>query len=148
MRFIIVLFAVYFIAGCSDSNEETPFEGRWVLTDYTLDDGTMRSVPDDIQSGGGIGLFVSSIESLTVSSGLCDSYQSSYQLDNDVLSTRDPIFPDVTCAGFYADEDNTERTELISITFLNSQTLINITNDGLVVTTTNNETLNFMRPTM
>lgn len=45
--------------------------------------------------------------------GLCDGYPNSCQLDNDVLSTSNPVFPELLCDGSFADEDHTERSELL-----------------------------------
>lgn len=151
MKHIIVLYAVVIItAGCSsaDDNQPSEFENDWILTSYTLDDGTMKSVPNDIQNEGSIGLFVLSDDSLTVSSGLCENYLTSYQLDNDVLSTSNAVFPEGACTGFYGDADNTERSELLRRTFLNSQTLISVSNNTLTITTLQNEDLQFQRSAM
>ena len=56
--FLIPLFAI----GCSNGSDsglttdtEREFEDGWVLTDYVLDDGTMKSVPENV---GGVGIAV------------------------------------------------------------------------------------------
>jgi hypothetical protein len=143
----LLFFVTAFMAlGCSSSNSE--FEGVWVLTSYTLDDGTMKSVPESIQDGGGIGIAVSSNGTFGVQHGLCESYQISYRLNNDVLTTSDPVFPEIVCAGFHADTDNAERSELLRRTFLNTQTIIAVSINLLTVTTVQNETLIFERSVM
>lgn len=150
----------FFVTGCSSSGEDASinvldedvdsnqFIGSWILNNYILDDGTMRTVPVGIQNEGGIGLFVLSDESFIVASALCESYEISFRLDNDVLSTSNPIFPEEGCDASYIDEDNAERSELLTFTFLNTQTLIVLSSDVLSVTTMENETLNFRRLVM
>jgi len=105
-------------------------------------------IPADIQNEGGVGIAVPSIDTLGVSHGLCESYQITYRLDNDVLTTSNPVFPSNNCAAFYADVDNTERSELMARAFLNTQTLVVLSNDVLTVTTVQNETLEFSRSEM
>jgi len=127
----------------ASNNDE--FEGRWVLTGYTLDDGTEKSVPDDIQNEGAIGILVSSNAILGVQHALCGSYQITYQLDNGVLTTFDPVSPEFGCDAFFADPDNAERSDLLRRTFLNSQTMITLSDNSLVVSTVQNELLLFER---
>ena len=156
MKVFILCFVVsLFVIGCNSSSDnhstadtDSEFVGRWILSDYTLDDGTMKSVPNSIQDEGAIGISASSIETISVQHGLCENYQISYRLDNDVLTTLDPVFPDAGCAALYDDADNDERSELLARTFLNSQTLIAVSANLLTVTTITNEKLSFERSTM
>lgn len=121
------------------------FEGFWVLAGYTLDDGTMKSVPASIQ----VSLLISSNDTIEVQYDACDSYQISYQLDNDVLTTSNPVDPEGgSCAAIYDDDDNSERSELMRLAFLNTQTLIAISMNSFTVTTVQNEILIFDRSDM
>ena len=90
-------------------------------------------------------MMVSSGGTLGVQHGLCESYQISFQLDNGILTTSDPVFPEGSCDGFYADVDNTERSELLRRTFLTAQTMITLADNALVVSTVQNESLRFER---
>ena len=156
MKLYILYFVVsLFVIGCSSVSDnqstadtQSEFVGRWVLSDYTLDDGTMKPVPVSIQDEGAIGISVSSIGTMAVTHGLCESYQISYRLESDVLNTLDPVFPDGSCTAFYDDADNDERSELVAGTFLISQTLIAVSDNLLTVTTIQNEILNFERSTI
>lgn len=94
-----------------------------------------------------VGFDASSGDTLGVQNDVCDSYTVSYDLDNGILTTTDPVFPDKSCDGMYADEDNTERSELLGRALLDTQTMIEVSDDDvLTVTTGQNETLTFKRP--
>ena len=129
------------------SQEVTPieFEGRWILTSYTLDDGTIRTVPDSIVNEGGIGIEFSSGATMAVLYDYCGFYQISYVLEHDVLTTSNPVSPEAICFALYGDVNSAERSELMRLTFLSSQTLITLSINVLTVTSVQNETLRFVR---
>ena len=170
-RFTAPIVLLLILGGCSSDNDHSPetpeggsgiasenpidgeepmvaesgFVGRWVLVSYTLDDGTSRSVPDGIRAGGGIGFDASSDGILEVQHDLCDSYTTSYRLDNGILTTTDPEFPDVSCDGMYGDDNNAERSELLRRALLSTQTMVVVSDDMLIATTGQNEVLTFER---
>lgn len=127
-------------------SEGSQFEGRWVLIGYMLDNGITKTVPDRVQEeGGGLGIIALSAESMQVQAGYCEYYEITYVIVNNVLKTSDPTSPEVSCAGMFGDVDNAERTALLWRTFLNSETLINLSDNSLIVTTIQNEQLDFER---
>ena len=120
--------------------------GRWTLRGYALDDGTSRTVPDDL----GVGIDVRPDATLGVQHDLCASYEVSYLVDDGILTTADAVFPDVACDGEYADPDASERSALLERALLNTQTMVAVAGDDsgtdtLTVTTGNNEVLAFER---
>jgi len=126
-------------AGCSSDNADSEFVGDWNLTAYELDDGTLRSVPRGLN----VGIEIRPDGTLGVQHDLCGSYETSYELDNEILTTTDPVFPESSCDGLY---ENTERSELVKRVFLDSQTMVEVSEDHvLTVTTGQNETVMFDR---
>ena len=128
--------------GCSSESTDSEFVGDWSLTGYELDDGTQRVVSRDLD----VGIEIRPDGTLGVQHDLCASYEAAYSLDNAILATTDPVFPDVSCDGFYDDVDGAERSELLRRAFLDSQTMVAVSaDDVLTVTTGRNETLMFER---
>ena len=120
--------------------------GRWTLRGYALDDGISRTVPDEVA----VGIDVRSDATLEVQHDLCGSYEVTYLVDDGILTTTDAVFPDVACAGEYADPDASGRGALLERALLNTQTMVAVSEDGsgadtLTVTTGNNEVLAFGR---
>jgi len=165
MRLYTIIFtSAILISGCSGSgtnNDESDqssangnqisqsvFEGNWILTDYTLDDGTAKNLPFNVRNGAVIGIDVSSANAISVRHALCGSYEINYQLNNNIVITTDPIYPEQACTGFYDDTDNDERSEILERAFLNTQTQISLNNGVLAATKIRNETLNFVRFTV
>ena len=118
--------------------------GFWELTDYTLDDGTSKTVPETVF----VWINFRSSDTLRVTYSACDSVDATYRLDNGVLTTTDSMPPpgNVGCAGQYDDVDDPERSGLMRRALLDTQTMVAMSDDDvLTVTTGNNEVLVFDR---
>lgn len=73
-------------------------------------------------------------------------WRASYRLDNSVLTTTGALAPAIACdGGPYDDVDNAERSELVERALFNTQTMVAVSDDVLIVTTGGNETLAFER---
>ena len=144
------------LGGCSsdgsDGDSEVPADptalaselvGRWRLSGYTLDDGTPKTVPDEVD----VGASFSPDGLLAVQHDVCKDYEISYRLDNAVLTTMD-LVEDLgdECDAEYADPDSNERSNLLGLALLNTQTMVAVSDDDVLsVTTGTNEVLVFER---